>query len=494
MFDDSGTMDETARIEALRALDILDQPSEAAIDAIVAGAQLLFRCKSAFVSLVDIDRQWFLSTCGLQANETPRNISFCTHAIAANELLVIRDTHQDPRFVTNPLVVGEPFVRFYAGVPLRAAASKGGPPLPIGTLCVIDDRPRAPSAQSLKALAGMATVVDALLEARRTSRQNLQLAFERQDALEEMARTHKVLQHAERMARIGSWRLDLESGAVRWSDETYAIHGIEPGTAEHLANAMLFYPDDDRAKLQEALDRCIRHGIAWDLELNFTDVQGQSRRVRTLGEADLREGMPVALIGVIQDITDRYHFERRLVAVARTDELTGIPSRRAFNEEIEATLQRLSDGSSLTLAIIDLDHFKEVNDQLGHAKGDEVLLVMAAKLKAAQYLGDHFVGRLGGDEFVVVLRGRRSPGEIEQAIERLLAELRYSVPAGERSIEVTATIGACSYDARHVDRSSLLKEADEALYRAKRMQRGSGAIAGIGRLIHHAGDVEAYSA
>lgn len=492
MFDDSKAMDEAARIEALRALDILDMPSEAAIDAIVAGAQLLFRCKSAYVSLMDIDRQWFLSTCGLQATETPRDISFCTHAIAANELLVIRDTQQDARFVTNPLVVGEPFVRFYAGVPFRAAASEGGPRLPIGTLCVIDDRPRNPSAQALRALGGMATVVEALLEARRTSRQNLQLAFERQDALEEMARTHKVLQHAERMARIGSWRLELESGVVRWSDETYAIHGVEPGTEEHLANAMLFYPDDDRKKLQEALDRCVRDGVAWDLELNFTDVQGQLRRVRTLGEIDLRDGKPVALMGVIQDITDRYHFERRLVAVARTDELTGIPSRRAFNEEIDATLRRMPDGSSLTVAVIDLDHFKEVNDQLGHARGDEVLLVMAAKLTAAQYLGDHFVARLGGDEFVVLLRGRRSDEEIEQAIGRLLADLRYSVTAGEIVIDVTATVGACSYDARHVDRSSLLKEADEALYRAKRMQRGSGAISGSSRPIHRVGDVEPF--
>ncbi|MEH3039120.1 MAG: diguanylate cyclase [Sphingomonas paucimobilis] len=481
------TTNEGARLEALRALDVLDTPSETAVDAIVSGAQLLFRCKSAFVSLVDVDRQWFMSACGLDLSETPRSISFCTHTVAANDIQVIRDTHLDARFVDNPLVVGEPFVRFYAGVPLRAAAPGGGPRYPIGTLCVIDDRPRAPSAQTLKALVGMAQVVEALLEARRTSRQNLQLAFDRQDALEEMARTHKVLQHAERMARIGSWRLDLESGIVRWSDQTYAIHGLEPGTEEHLADAMLFYPEEDRAKLKAALDDCTRSGTAWDLELNFTDVQGQSRRVRTLGEVDLRDGRPVALMGVIQDITDRYQFERRLVAVARTDELTGIPSRRAFNEEIEQLLERASGSPAITVAIIDLDRFKEVNDQLGHAAGDEVLRAMAGKLKAADYLGDHFFARLGGDEFVVVLRGERETAEIEQAIGRLLADLHHSVPAPKGTIEVTATIGVSSYGARHVDRSSLLQEADEALYRAKRMARGSGVIAGASGLVERPG-------
>lgn len=480
---DNVRMDEEARLAALRALDVLDTPSEAAVDAIVTGAQLLFRCKSAFVSMVDADRQWFMSACGLDVSETPRSISFCTHTIAADAVQVIRDTHLDARFVDNPLVVGEPFVRFYAGVPLRAAAPGGGPRYPVGTLCVIDDRPRTPSAQTLKALAGMAQVVEALLEARRTSRQNLRLAFDRQDALEEMARTHKVLQHAERMARIGSWRLDLDSGIVRWSDQTYAIHGLEPGTEEHLVDALLFYPEEDRAKLKAALDECSRSGTAWDLELNFTDVQGRSRRVRTLGEVDLRDGRPVALIGVIQDITDRYQFERRLVAVARTDELTGIPSRRAFNEEIEQLLDTSASTPAVTVAIIDLDRFKEVNDQLGHAAGDRVLRAMAARLKAADYLGDHFVARLGGDEFVVVLRGQRDLAEVEQAIGRLLDDLRYSLPIAEGVIEVTATIGVSSDGARHVNRSSLLQEADEALYRAKRMARGSGAIAGTGRLV-----------
>jgi diguanylate cyclase (GGDEF)-like protein len=219
------------------------------------------------------------------------------------------------------------------------------------------------------------------------------------------------------------------------------------------------------------------------LELNFTDAQGRPRRVRTLGEIDERAGKRVAVMGVIQDITDRYQFERRLVAVARTDELTGIPSRRAFNEELEVALDRAQEGAPLAIAIIDLDRFKEVNDRLGHATGDKVLQVMAAKLQAAQYLGDHFIARLGGDEFVLILRGRGTQEELVQDIARLLADLRYTVPDDRSAIMVSATIGACAYGGSYVDRASLLKEADEALYRAKRMQRGTGAIAGNSTII-----------
>jgi diguanylate cyclase (GGDEF)-like protein/PAS domain S-box-containing protein len=478
MVNTSRIINDETRLEALRALDILDTPPEAGFDAIAAGARHIFGCKFAFVSLIDADRQWFKAACGLQASETPREVSFCTHAVAADDLLVISNTRNDMRFANNPHVVGSPFIRFYAGVPLRAAVPGGGAALPIGTLCVVDDQPHDPTSDKLDMLVGMAGVVEALLEARRTSKENLQMALDRQDALDDMARTHRLLQHAERMARIGSWRLELESGKVHWSDQTYAIHGLALGSQAQLGAAMQFYPEDDRAKLETALERCAHEGTAWDLELNFTDAQGHPRRVRTLGEIDQRAGKRLAIMGVIQDITDRYHFERRLVAVARTDELTGIPSRRGFNEELEAALDRAQKGFPLAIAIIDLDRFKEVNDRLGHATGDEVLRVMANKLRAATYLGNYFVARLGGDEFVLILQGSRTQEQLSIDIARLLADLRYAVSGDHDGIIVSATIGACVYGTSYVDRSSLLKEADEALYRAKRMQRGTGAIAG----------------
>ncbi|MCW2763529.1 MAG: diguanylate cyclase [Marmoricola sp.] len=475
---------ELERLETLRTLEVLDTPPEAEFDAIITGARHLFDCRMAFVSLVDADRQWFKARCGLDASETPRDISICNHTIVANDLLVVPDTLLDARFANNPLIVGVPFIRFYAGIPLRIARHRGGTPMPVGTLCVADDRPHDPSPEKLEMLRGMGHVIEALLEARRSSTESLRLALERHDALMESERTQRLLQHAERMARIGSWRLDLATEHAHWSAQTYAIHGLVAGDATALEAALDFYPPPDRERLETALAGCIGRGEAWDLELDFIDATGDLRRIRTIGEPELRDGVPVAVIGVIQDITERYKFERRLHDVAHTDELTGLASRRAFNERLDTAIaESLATGSPLAVAILDLDRFKEVNDRLGHAAGDEVLRLMAATLRGITYFGEHFAARLGGDEFVLLLHGPHARERLATGLGRLLADLCHQVPADGGSIAVSATIGVCAIDAAHDNRSALLKAADQSLYRAKRLRRGTAAITGRAAIV-----------
>ncbi len=482
---------EEERLRALRSLEVLDTGPEPEFEAIVNGARHLFGCQMAFVSLVDANRQWFKARLGIEAEETARNISICHHTVLADETLVIPDTLLDPRFATNPLVAGPPFIRFYAGVPLRISAFNDGHRLPVGTLCVADDRPRNPSPDKIAMLEGMARVIEAILHARRTSRESLRLALERQEALVEIARTQRLLQQAERMARIGSWRLDLVTNRSHWSAQTFAIHQLPPGDFGSLDHALDFYPPADRAKLEAAITACANQGEAWDLELDFVNAKGVLRRVRTIGEAEERDGEVVAMIGVIQDVTERYKFERRLREFALTDDLTGLASRRAFNERIDEAISEAEPDAALAVAIIDLDRFKEVNDRLGHQAGDEVLRLMAAKLRAADYLGDVLPARLGGDEFVVLLHGSHARERLNKAIEDLLADLRHDVPADGGTISVSATIGACTVNPEHPDRSTLLKAADDALYRAKRVRRGTGAIAGRAGLITAAGELPA---
>lgn len=479
---------EEERLRALRSLEVMDTAPEPEFDAIVAGARHLFGTSTAFVSLIDADRQWFKASHGVDVCESPRDISICQHAVAADATLVIPDTLADPVFADNAFVTGPPFVRFYVGVPLRVA-EPGGRRLPVGTLCVADSRPRAPTAEEVAVLEGMARVLETVLEARRTSRDSLRLALERQEALVEIARTQRLLQHAERMARIGSWRLDLATQHSHWSAQTYDIHDLPPGEPSSLEHALDFYPPPDRAKLEAAVQACMQHGSPWDLELDFITAKGVQRRLRTIGEADDRGGRREAIMGVIQDITERYKFERRLREFALTDELTGLASRRAFNEQIDEAIVEAHDRAALAVAIIDLDRFKEVNDRLGHLAGDEVLRVMAGKLRAADYLGDCLPARLGGDEFVVLLHGSHACERLAESVERLLADLRHPVPADGDPILVSATIGACAVDPDHAERSTLLKAADEALYRAKRVRRGTGAITGRVGLITPAAGV-----
>lgn len=480
---------ETERLEALRALDVLDTPPESEFEAIIACARHLFGCQMAFVSLIDVDRQWFKAGCGLDATETPREVAICAHTIATNETLVVPDTLRDPRFATNPLIVGPPNIRFYAGVPLRTSLTRDSDPLPVGTLCVADDRPQIPSPDKLEMLAGMAHVVETLLESRRANRESLRLAIERQEALLVSERNQRLLEHAERMARIGSWRLDLLTNIAHWSAQTYAIHGLANGDVTALEDALSYYPAHERPRIERAVTTCSQTGQPWDMELDFYNAQGELRRIRTVGETEMREDHIVAVIGVIQDVTERYRTERRLLEAAHTDELTGLASRRAFNTRLDdAIAASLAAGEALAVAILDLDRFKEVNDRLGHAAGDEVLRHLSSTLRTIPYLGDHFAARLGGDEFVILLHGLAAWEGLAGGLSHLLADLRVDVPADGASIAVSTTIGCCVVDANHATRSTILKAADDALYEAKRRRRGTAAIAGRIGIIEPARD------
>ncbi|MFZ6645201.1 GAF domain-containing protein [Undibacterium sp. TJN25] len=125
------------RLAALYALLMLDTPPEERFDKIVSFAAAEFDVPIALLTLVDQDRQWFKSQLGLSACETSRDVSFCGHAILKPEIMVIRDALADERFADNPLVTGDPFIRFYAGAPLIMPSGHA-----LGTLCIIDTRPR----------------------------------------------------------------------------------------------------------------------------------------------------------------------------------------------------------------------------------------------------------------------------------------------------------------------------------------------------------------
>lgn len=129
--------DEADRLTALRELLLLDTPPEERYDRLARFAAEQLNVPIALLTLVDGQRQWFKSRIGLEVAETARDISFCGHAIMKSELFVIEDASVDPRFFDNPLVTGEPNIRFYAGAPIQDIRGHN-----IGTLCVIDTKPR----------------------------------------------------------------------------------------------------------------------------------------------------------------------------------------------------------------------------------------------------------------------------------------------------------------------------------------------------------------
>ncbi len=146
---------EPARLKALRSTNVLDTPSEERFDRLTRLAKRMFDVPIALVSLVDENRQWFKSCIGLDVSETPRDISFCGHAILGTEIFLIANTEKDERFSDNPLVLNAPHIRFYAGCPLSYVDGSM-----LGTLCIIDTKARDLTEDDLEALKDLAELAE----------------------------------------------------------------------------------------------------------------------------------------------------------------------------------------------------------------------------------------------------------------------------------------------------------------------------------------------
>ena len=155
MLKPSTPLNENTRIKTLQSLNLLDTAPEERMDRITQITSNMFDVPIALVSLVDSDRQWFKSCIGLNASETSRDISFCGHAILQGNVFFVKDTFNDERFYDNPLVTGEPKIRFYAGCPLEHENGSR-----LGTLCIIDRQPRAFSEEDAQLLKELATLVE----------------------------------------------------------------------------------------------------------------------------------------------------------------------------------------------------------------------------------------------------------------------------------------------------------------------------------------------
>lgn len=161
---------EQERITALRSLHILDTPPDTLYDRIVQTAQSVFDVPIALISLVDTHRQWFKSKAGLAANETPRDVSFCAHAICEtivddleSRLFEIQDATKDPRFTSNPLVTGDPWIRYYLGFVLQSSDHQN-----LGTFCLIDTKTRSFTNKEISIFSSFGFIIQELLNRKAT--------------------------------------------------------------------------------------------------------------------------------------------------------------------------------------------------------------------------------------------------------------------------------------------------------------------------------------
>ncbi len=277
-------------MDALCRLQMLDTAPDERFDRITRTAQRLFHVPIALLTLVDRDRQWFKSRPGFDVAETPRNVSFCGHAILEEAPLVVADACADPRFADNPLVTGEPFVRFYAGVPIHADGMR------VGTLCLIDHVARGFSATDIAALRDMAHWAETEL--------NLHtLAEATAITREQGARLSAIVEHA----GDAIVSIDDKGNIETFNPAAQRIFGYRAD--EMLGQPVLrLAPRHHRAGMQREFMALLRDGVGNAGAINrqvFAERRNGARFPANLVISEMRIGARRAFTGLVRDISQR---------------------------------------------------------------------------------------------------------------------------------------------------------------------------------------------
>jgi len=462
---DATPPDEAARLAVLAKLDLDNATPEAELDAIAALAARVSGFRIGAVVIVGENRAWTKARHGIDTLDSPRRHAFSDVVLASGEMLLVEDAAADPRFAANVNVTGPAATRGYAGVPITVAGQR------IGVLCALDPAPRLLDEAQQAALRQLGQVTDALIATRLSVRVAEQAARESAAATRRYRRQDRTFRQAERLAKVGSYRYRLDDAQLEWSDEVYRIHGLEPGELPRMGRALDFYAPHHRARAAETLAHTIETGDPFDVEADFITAKGQLRRIRSVGELEVEDGRPVAIIGVMQDVTERYRLEQKLRVSASIDEVTSIANRASFNRTLEMAMMRSGErGTPMMLAVIDLDGFKAINDTYGHMVGDDVLRAVGARLRQP-WLCDSFAARLGGDEFALIVEHEEFVADPQAFARRLSQALATPAitPAGE--IAVSGTVGTAVLSDDIDAMRDLLHAADSSLYEGKRRRR-----------------------
>lgn len=584
---------ERIRLEELRSYAILDTPPEARFDELARIAAIVCKTPVAAVSLIDEHRQWFKAMVGMAVRETDLSVSFCKYAIAHKVFYQIENAAMHPLFENNPLVTGEPMIRFYASIPLVT-----GNGVAIGTLMVVDFVPRALNPEQQEVLTMLARQVMVALELHR------QRVLLRQK-LDEQSADHAVLyEMAADVSDICFWSKDRDSGNLVLSADAHTMLGIEDGASTMVASLEQHIGISIRSEWKKMLLFWENHAVGMDVQGEWTqpgsdvrwlrwvairrpsadhepvrllgliiDITKQKRleqesagaleRLRfaaelldqasdaicvkdlqhriefwnggaerlygwtaseVLGrcEVDLlredpallqeineqldqhddwiseivqhrkdgtsldvlahftrvrdAEGNPRATFAIFTDITQSRRDRQRIHQLAFYDQLTQLPNRTLLTDRLKRALassQRHHEHGALMF--VDLDNFKNLNDTLGHAVGDELLRQVAGRLHRSVRALDT-VARIGGDEFVVLLEelGQSAAYAARQAniaSRKVMAAIRQPFVLGEYVHLCTSSIGVSLFQGSAGSVDELLKQADIAMYEAKQAGR-----------------------
>lgn len=283
-----------------------------------------------------------------------------------------------------------------------------------------------------------------------------------------------IFARAAAQAGIGAWTCDIADDTLDWTPCVYDLFGLSPADRLDRRDAVALYDEASRDTMERLRDAAIARRQPFTMEAQIIRPDGERRWLRLSADIALENGRTRRLFGLKQDITNerrRWDAMRRL---AEHDPLTGLASRAVYQDVfLNARRAQPSVMPLGALVLLDLDHFKQINDRFGHAAGDACLSAVAKRLKAA-FCDAPLVARIGGDEFAVLVDTRFSLPVLERRVARLLADLRRPVTWRGHRLVVGASAGIAPVDDPYrYNAEALSTIADRALYAAKASGRSA---------------------
>jgi len=506
---------EELRLEALVSLALMDTLPEERFNRVTRLAMALMNMPYAYITLVDKHRLWAKATPDNQPYESSREQSICQYTIQNQVPTVIEDTLLDDQVKQLDYVMNKPSIRCYVGIPLKHNDQI------VGALCVLDINTRKISAAQVSLLLDLANIVEGEfstaqlkqasvgLRVQKRAWRDLSTEFQNKDqlsglrshALELMVHAtplksifHEIISGVERefsgmmcsILLLDSSGKFVEKGYAPSLPDFYngAIIGLEIGlgvgscgTAAASGQRVIVsnitthpYWDNFVSLAEKA-----QLGSCWSEPIISSDgsvlgtfaIYHRSAREPQEVECQLIEqSAQLASIAIERDRANRLIWQQ-----ANYDALTGLPNRELGAVHINVAINNSRrNKQKFALMFLDLDHFKEVNDTLGHDAGDVLLIESASRIQHCIRASDS-VARLGGDEFVIVLMNIANQSGVEKVAEKILERLTQPFHIGNEVAHISASIGItiCPNDGDKLE--ALMKNADQAMYRAKELGR-----------------------
>lgn len=448
---------EVARIEALGQYGPQEAFSEDVFMPLLELARHLFEVPTAYISLIARDEQNLVMRAGIEIQTTRRDASFCTHTIARGELLVVLDTALDPRFSDNPLVLNDPYLRFYAGMPLIAPSGH-----PVGTVSIADTRPRVAFNDAERGLLReLAALVLDRMELRRLERAR--------------GTGRQTFEDVAASSPDGVISLDRDGVICFWNAAADWLFGHRAEDA--LGNSInLLIPPGRRAAYQSRLRRFMQRENAGidgkTIELMARHANGFEFPVEL--SVALWPGAPAGdgvarYSAVLRNVRERRANEDRLFRLAHRDPLTELPNRAVLRNRVD---QMAAAGKPASLLILSLDGLRDFHAGAGQAATDVVLRRVADRLLACVQTDD-MVARLGGDTFAILLPGDEEGTRATAVADAAIQAIAEPFILDSATFILGACVGIASAAAAAPNAKDLLLHADIALDQARAEGRNS---------------------